>query len=109
MGRRGYWGEGETGERGERGEWGKRKGEKEEWGDLGEVEMWEGRGRGGVYAPDLLEAKGGGKMSPVLEVLSMKSSSLLENRLRNASSRVESPALADPPSPVLPGKKKRTV
>lgn len=56
------------------------------------------------YTPDLLEARGGGKMSPVLEVLSMKSSNLLENRLRNASSRVESPALAEPLSPVLPVK-----
>ena len=41
-------------------------------------------------------------MSPVLDVLSMKSSSLLENRLLNASSRVESPVLAKPPSPALP-------
>ena len=53
--------------------------------------------------PDLLEAKGGGKISPVLDVLSMKSSNLLENRLRNASSRVESVTLAEPPSLVLPG------
>ena len=56
--------------------------------------------------PDLLEAKGGGNMSPVLEVLSMKSSRRFENRLRNVSSRVESPALTEPPSPVLPTNKK---
>ena len=40
-------------------------------------------------------------MSPVLEVLSMKSSNLLENSPRNASSRVESLALVEPPSLAL--------
>ena len=57
--------------------------------------------------PDLLEARGGGKMSPVLEVLSMKSSNLLENSPRNASSRVESLALVEPPSLALSGKQDR--
>ena len=46
-------------------------------------------------------------MSPVLEVLSMKSSNLLENSPRNASSRVESLALVEPPSLVLSGKQDR--
>ena len=46
-------------------------------------------------------------MSPVLEVLSMKSSNLLENSPRNASSRVESLALVEPPSLALSGKQDR--
>lgn len=46
-------------------------------------------------------------MSPVLEVLSMKSSNLLENSPRNASSRVESLALVEPPSLALSGKQGR--
>ena len=57
--------------------------------------------------PDLLEASGGGKMSPVLEVLSMKSSNLLENKLRKESSRVVSLVLVEPLSPALPELKKR--
>ena len=46
-------------------------------------------------------------MSPVLEVLSMKSSNLLENSPRNASSRVESLAFVEPPSLALSGKQDR--
>ena len=57
--------------------------------------------------PDLLEASGGGKMSPVLDVLSMKSSNLLENKLRKESSRVVSLVLVEPLSPALPDLKKK--
>ena len=41
-------------------------------------------------------------MSPELDVLSIKSSIREENKLRNKSSRFESPLLEDPPSPFLP-------
>ena len=46
-------------------------------------------------------------MSPVLEVLSMKSSNLLENKLRKESSRVVSLVLVEPLSPALPELKKK--
>ena len=62
-----------------------------------------------MHVPDRLEANGGVNMSPVAEVLSMKSSSRFEKRLRNVSSREESPALAELPSPVLPGNQRKTI
>ena len=46
-------------------------------------------------------------MSPVLDVLSMKSSNLLENKLRKESSRVVSLVLVEPLSPALPELKKK--
>ena len=46
-------------------------------------------------------------MSPVLDVLSMKSSNLLENKLRKESSRVVSLVLVEPLSPALPDLKKK--
>ena len=48
-------------------------------------------------------------MSPVLEVLSMKSSNLLENKLRKESSRVVSLVLVEPLSPALPELKKKKI
>lgn len=48
-------------------------------------------------------------MSPVLDVLSMKSSNLLENKLRKESSRVVSLVLVEPLSPALPELKKKLI
>ena len=48
-------------------------------------------------------------MSPVLDVLSMKSSNLLENKLRKESSLVVSLVLVEPLSPALPDLKKKNL